>query len=45
LFICFEFLFCIVDVKKKRKEKKKYSKEMCVLFVFFMYLIESKGKK
>jgi hypothetical protein len=27
LFICFEFLFCIVDVKKKEKEKKRKEKK------------------
>jgi len=43
LFICFEFLFCIVDVKKKRerKEKKqKYSKRECVcLYLFYFFYV------
>jgi hypothetical protein len=49
LFICFEFLFCIVDVKKKekekkRKEKKKYSKEMCACLYFLCILLNQKEK-
>jgi hypothetical protein len=44
LFICFEFLFCIMDVKKKEKEKKKYSKEMCV-FVFLLCILLNEKEK
>jgi hypothetical protein len=45
LFICFEIVFCIMDVKKK-KEKIIIEKEMCVcLCIFFMYIIEIKRKK
>jgi len=46
LFICFEIVFCVVDVKeKKRKERENNNrkKEMCVCF-FFMYVIEIKKK-
>jgi len=48
LFICFEIVFCTVDVKKEKKRKKDKTmieKEMCVcLCIFFMYVIESKEK-
>jgi len=48
LFNCLEFVFCIVDVKKKgkekkrkekkRKEKKKYRKSECVCLYLFYFL-------
>jgi len=49
LFICFEIVFCTVDVKKEKKRKKDKTmieKEMCVFLCifFFMYVIESKKK-
>jgi len=45
LFICFEIVFCTVDVKKEKKRKKDKTmieKEMCVFVYFFMHVIESK---
>jgi len=43
LFICFEVVFCIVDVKeKKRKERENNDRkrDVCV----FVYFFESKKK-
>jgi len=50
LFIGFEIVFCIVDVKKKEKKRKEREnnnrkRDVCVFVYIFMYVIESKEKK
>jgi len=48
LFICFEIVFCTVDVKKEKKRKKDKTmieKEVCVFVYFFLCMLLNQRKK